>query len=87
MSLIRNFRRQTLHQKYNGLTLLETTVAYRRWSLFNYLVTDFKNEINTTTNGSLATLVKISTDFGWIEELLGQWFVKIKSQLSYIDYK
>merc|ERR1712106_1123690 len=86
LSLILSVRRQDLHQKCNGLTMLESTVVYRRWDLFTYLVTNFNDEINTATSGTLAALVKMSTEFGWTEELFGKWFTGIKNDIEDVDF-
>ena len=66
--------------------MIETAVVYRRFDLFNILIADFNDDINTSTSGSLAALVKMSTEFGWTEEMFGQWFRAIKGQLEEADY-
>ena len=86
-SLILRYRPQDLHQECNGLTILETTVVYQRLDMFLYLVTNFNEEINTETSGTMESLVKLSTEFGWTEDLFCKWYKAVEHELSVKDLR
>ena len=67
--------------------MLESTVVYKRLDLFLYLVTNFNDEINTETSGTMGALVKLSSEYGWTEEMFSQWYSAIECQLSDRDFR
>ena len=55
--------------------------------MFDYLICEFNESINTEDNGSLASLLKIGIEFGWKEMEMMNWYSRIQPFLTENDYR
>ena len=66
---------------------LVTFESFRRAEMFDYLVCEFNDFINTEDSGSLTSLLKIGIEFKWHEGEMIDWYSRIQPFLTINDYR